>query len=338
MIHKNTMSFGIVCYLLETDSKLNMALVLRRVAWGLKYSPQKEMLPDSSSRHWTTISGLPTREQIIDLILDLAISFATSPVATPRSAFRRVYWCYLFLCRYRVPIPPIISRALWHAGVTRYGDQGTAAVLLKWVVRRVREVEGENVARHLLWNERFRQSRAEQVDAWGKLTAKEEQVVLEMLRGNDSAPDSGERETDQAPSSLTSVTFSTEQVDALLTGDEDLDREMRKKVSFLQSEPPHRPFWGPEERDEAQHVDQSIRDGDVSSTERVFPLLFLGKTAKDSDAQWWHGDQWEERLDGDGLPSRSFVWEAQETLPSYKLQYQREKRATSIERPDRWLN
>ena len=41
-----------------------------------------------------------TKERVIDLINHLAMAFATSPVATPRAALRRVYWCYLFLCRY----------------------------------------------------------------------------------------------------------------------------------------------------------------------------------------------------------------------------------------------
>lgn len=93
----------------------------------------------------------------LDLIHHLAISFATSPVITPRQAIRKVYWCFEMLHRYGAPIESPITRALWHAGVTRQGKSGTATTLLKWIVQQIRTVEGENVANMLIRSAGFRQ-------------------------------------------------------------------------------------------------------------------------------------------------------------------------------------
>src|SRR6201999_1081642 len=135
MIRKSTMSFGIVCQLLENSTMLKIALQMPQysvpspkrtpsmgngVPTGVSTSSVVERTTSPNEPRTTTL-GQPTKEQIVDLIHDLAISFATTPVASPRAALRRVYWCYLFLCRYKVPIQPVITRALWHAGVTRYG-------------------------------------------------------------------------------------------------------------------------------------------------------------------------------------------------------------------------
>jgi hypothetical protein len=106
-------------------------------------------------------SQLDPRE-VLDLINHLAISFATSPVITSRQAVRKVYWCFELLHRYGAPIEPPVTRALWHAGVTRQGQNGTATTLLKWIVQQIRTVEGDNVANMLVRSAGFRQKIEEQ--------------------------------------------------------------------------------------------------------------------------------------------------------------------------------
>ena len=94
---------------------------------------------------------------VLDLMNHLAISFATSPIIEPRQAVRRVYWCFEMLHRYGAPIESPITRAFWHAAVTRQGKNGTATTLLKWVLQQIRLVEGENVANMLMRSAGFRQ-------------------------------------------------------------------------------------------------------------------------------------------------------------------------------------
>jgi hypothetical protein len=219
-------------------------------------------------------SDLPTRDQVIELVHDLAISFATSPVATPRAALRRVYWCYRFLRRYSIPIQPIMTRALWHAGVVRYGEQGTSAILLNWVLARVREVEGYHVAKELLCNSRFRESRAERIHAWSGQMRDEEQAVLAMISGEEPGSDR------ESQTQVEASTWPAAEVDSLLTGNEETDRDIKSKIKFLESEPPDRPFWLPDlGTDESQGGEG--RDGDEIRF-KVKPLYFLRNSPAES--------------------------------------------------------
>ncbi|KAJ9607205.1 hypothetical protein H2200_008277 [Cladophialophora chaetospira] len=275
MIHKSTMSFGILCQLLESNTMLKLVLQspprpgtasneMRSMDKGFGIDPGVSSASDvtsSPTESTVSTSDLPTRDQVIDLIHHLAISFTSSPVATPRATLRRVYWCYLFLRHYHVPVPPLITRALWHAGVTRYGEGGTAATLLKWLLQLIREIEGEDVARQLLWSESFRLTRTAQIDAWSRISEEEEQAVHKMLTGEfasefalesngllHDADDRASRASSSAP-----VDFPTKEIEALLTGDEQTNQEVRNKVQFLRSQPP------------AEHIDELLsgyEDGD----------------------------------------------------------------------------
>jgi hypothetical protein len=86
-----------------------------------------------------------------DLLHDLAIAFAHSPHLTPRAALRYVHRCWLGLRRYRLPLTPMISRALAHAGITRSLQAGrwVSSVKLRWILGVVRELEGQEVADEL---------------------------------------------------------------------------------------------------------------------------------------------------------------------------------------------
>ncbi|ETN39350.1 uncharacterized protein HMPREF1541_05573 [Cyphellophora europaea CBS 101466] len=99
-------------------------------------------------------------EQVLDVVHQLAISFATSPAISPRQSLRQVYWCYRYLMRYGAPIQPPMTRALWHAGVTRYDWTGPGDIQLFWILDKVRKVEGEEVAQQLMRSISFRQWRS----------------------------------------------------------------------------------------------------------------------------------------------------------------------------------
>ncbi|KIW73445.1 hypothetical protein PV04_01565 [Phialophora macrospora] len=288
MIQKSTMSFGIVCQLLENNTTVKEALKMpQSPVLSLKETPSRRNKKLTDLGAWsvaekvtsqpeppTSTSSAPTREQIVDLLHDLAISFATTPVATPRAAFRRVYWCYLFLSQHGVPIQPTITRALWHAGVTRYGEQGTSATLLKWILRRVSEVEGEDVARQLLWSDTFRRSRTKQVAAWSQTYSRDEQAVFALFHGDKEGSSKRELETSSATMTTESdagwsspclsdrAPFTDSQITSLLTENEELDRGIKAKVKFLQSLPPERPFWLPHEGTRAglksRHADAAV--------------------------------------------------------------------------------
>ncbi|OCT53577.1 hypothetical protein CLCR_09520 [Cladophialophora carrionii] len=308
MVRKSTMSFGIVCHLLERNAMVKKVLEMPQSSLPSLYGTAgvrdgelidigASTVPErmtSRSEPPTTASSPPTREDIVDLFHDLAISFATSPVATPRAAFRRVYWCYLFLCQHGVLIQPPITRALWHAGVTRYGEQGTPATLLNWILARVSMVEGGDVARQLIWSATFRRSRTEQIEAITRPHQQDEQAMLASLcRDAAETPSNREHETNgptittgseaDCSSSASSSAgagagasaraglgpFSESMIASQLTGDEEVDRETKAKIKFLQSLPPERPIWSPREktrggwkgRDSEAAVSHSARQG-----------------------------------------------------------------------------
>ncbi|KIW95942.1 uncharacterized protein Z519_03008 [Cladophialophora bantiana CBS 173.52] len=260
MIQKSTASFGFVCHLLETNPLFKLALRTPhvfsqrpgdvdkgtwRVGTGIfadLSTPGGEIETAMSSRSERALnnSSLPSRDEVIDLISHLALSFASSTVATPRAALRRVYWCYLFLRRYGVPVPPAITRALWHVGVTRYGDQGTSATLFKWILLQVSRAEGEAVASLLLWNETFRQMRQEQIAAWTKIDEDEEKRLLADLEAG--AANNKEDEEEQAVF-MSAASGSSD--NDLFNSEEATDPELLKKIIFLKSEPPDKPVWLP---------------------------------------------------------------------------------------------
>ncbi|KIW78441.1 hypothetical protein Z517_08277 [Fonsecaea pedrosoi CBS 271.37] len=268
MIHKSTASFGFVCHLLETNPLFKLALrtphllvprpSLRTGTFANLSTPVgsktvSSSKPEDASSDWS----LPSRDEVIDLIGHLALSFATSNVATPRAALRRVYWCYLFLRRYGAPVSPAISRALWHVGVTRYGDQGTSATLLKWILLQVKQVEGENVANLLLWNETFRQTRQDQIAVWTKIDEQEEKRLLAGLDVTATKYQEGEDDELAALQSRGSVSPDGD----IVSHEEKGDSELLRRIMFLKSEPPYKPFWMPRE--------QRMADWRISSTTGV---------------------------------------------------------------------
>ncbi|KAL2441143.1 hypothetical protein ABEF94_013509 [Exophiala dermatitidis] len=197
MIFKNPRSFEIISRLLENNISLKIALSqafntlqnnetqqfpdppLTRTMENTHFSASKRNPQDGTRRSSITqerqpkgsssspfsapdstsdfVATYPSSHEALDLVNHLAVSFATSPVTSVRAALRRVYWCYTFLHRYGGPVRPTVTRALWHVGVTRYGDSGTSRTLLHWILSLIRRTEGEDVARHLLWSQSLRE-------------------------------------------------------------------------------------------------------------------------------------------------------------------------------------
>jgi hypothetical protein len=81
----------------------------------------------------------------------LALEFAHSPHLSPRAALRYVHWCWLGLRCFGLPLTPQMSRAFVHAGITRslQAGQWVSSLKLKWILERVSELEGREVANEL---------------------------------------------------------------------------------------------------------------------------------------------------------------------------------------------
>lgn len=196
MIQHDPSSFDLVCRILETNLPVKIAMSRRRPQQNSSIQERKQGQSGAVSTpvdvenddhkgasrrspHDTPVEkDSPASQEIIDLLNHLAVSFATSPVASPRRSLRRVHWCSALLHRYCGRLQPPITRALWHAGVTRYGGEGTAATLLRWILWKIKKVEGEGVARQLFWNDSFRVQRQLELEALSKVDEVEEQRLL----------------------------------------------------------------------------------------------------------------------------------------------------------------
>ncbi|KAK5361351.1 hypothetical protein LTR20_004388 [Exophiala xenobiotica] len=185
LIQKSEASFEILSRMLECNIPIKAALSTtirqhRTVEQRARSQSRDHGLPSPSEsqnqstepeHHVPAAVGYPGKA--LALVNHLAVSFATTPVTSPRQALRRVYWCFRFLHRYGAPIEPELTKALWHAGVARmaehgFGEYGTSKVLLRWILWQVKTVEGEDVARRLLWSPAFRAERRAEMEDLAK--------------------------------------------------------------------------------------------------------------------------------------------------------------------------
>ncbi|KPI40075.1 uncharacterized protein AB675_11534 [Cyphellophora attinorum] len=147
-------------------------------------------------------------EQALDTMNMLAVAFASSTVISSRMALKKVTWCYQFLVRNRAPVQFPITRALWHAGVTRQPHKASSQ-LLTWLLGKIARVEGEEVAQVLQTSSAFRRSRAVTFMKIARLSA----------RQPSSRPHLGdlaeEEKLAQAPSSSENLTRSKEVADEI---------------------------------------------------------------------------------------------------------------------------
>lgn len=149
LIMKDKLSVKIITRILEHNLALSLSLAYAA-------APTQTLLDwsETTTPLLTSITPPPLTPAVaLHLVNSLARVFALSPVLSPRMAFRKVYWLYLYLHRYTwgSAIGPDFTRALWHAGVTRYKETGTSPEKVAWILSKVREVEGQEVADRLLW-------------------------------------------------------------------------------------------------------------------------------------------------------------------------------------------
>jgi len=168
LIMKDKFSIKIITRMLQHNLQLNLSL-----AYAATPSPTLPEQPQTTTSPMTTTAPITPISPTLALhiINTLARAFALSPILTPRQSFRKVHWLYLHLHRHTggTAIGPEFTRALWHAGVTRYRDTGTSPDKVEWILGKVREVEGHEVADRLLW------FGARGVEGWEKWTQKGEE-------------------------------------------------------------------------------------------------------------------------------------------------------------------
>lgn len=154
LIMRDRLSIKIITRILKHNLALNLSLSNSSRPTTLHLEQ-----PRTTTSAAATTSLVPTTSHsltpaiALHLLNSLARAFAISPALSPRQSFRKVYWIYLHLHRYTwgAAIGPDITRSLWHAGVTRYKETGTSPTKVGWILGKVREVEGQNVADRLLW-------------------------------------------------------------------------------------------------------------------------------------------------------------------------------------------
>lgn len=89
------------------------------------------------------------RQSRADLLSRIALAFAESPHFRPRAAFREVYRCYRIHKWYMLgPLSVGMTRALVMAGIIKglKQRQWVSSKQVSWILEKVREVEGEEVA------------------------------------------------------------------------------------------------------------------------------------------------------------------------------------------------
>lgn len=98
-----------------------------------------------------THSRIPQPISRVEMLNRLALAYAKAEHLSPRQAYKWAYRCYTACKSERLPILPAMTKALMFAGCGRYLQQwrwvGTAR--FTWILDRVREVEGAEVADRL---------------------------------------------------------------------------------------------------------------------------------------------------------------------------------------------
>jgi hypothetical protein len=155
-VNTDPAAFLQVAHQIITQDKASIKMIIRMLrhnrAFNIALSQSAPSRIETQPHQLLTTTSL-TPAIAIYILNSLARSFALSPAMTPRQSYRKVHWVYLILHRYTcgTAIGPDLTRALWHAGVTRYKDTGTSPTKIAWILSKVREVEGQQVADQLLW-------------------------------------------------------------------------------------------------------------------------------------------------------------------------------------------
>ena len=150
-LYKDDRASGVILKLLRHNHALKLALsqlsldpdhVPFRIAW----------LRDKTH----SIDQLPDPHEALEFIKHLVVSFAMTEIDTPSTRDNHLNWLYLFLHRYRCPVPPILVQGLWYTGLVRTGRSEFPSATMDRVLYRVSQVEGPDVARQLEFDPAFR--------------------------------------------------------------------------------------------------------------------------------------------------------------------------------------
>ncbi|KAI6713691.1 hypothetical protein B2J93_942 [Marssonina coronariae] len=125
--------------------------VTPRTIWSAIGIPLYESMPPSSLALYAfTDPRRPSslRPIVVEHILKMATIFAYSEQRSQRSAVRNVMQCLFHLRRHHIPVPPELTRAITHAGITRkiLSRGWVARERVKWVLKLIEQAEGTDVA------------------------------------------------------------------------------------------------------------------------------------------------------------------------------------------------
>ncbi|OJD14624.1 hypothetical protein AJ78_05054 [Emergomyces pasteurianus Ep9510] len=98
----------------------------------------------------------PNPNECLRMLHILALVFSCTTTVTPTTSWRLTQWVYLFIVQHHGPVSPILTRALFQAGVTRYREAGKPVPKRKYafIIQKIREAEGAAVTNTLLDAER----------------------------------------------------------------------------------------------------------------------------------------------------------------------------------------
>ncbi|EEH19361.1 hypothetical protein PABG_01680 [Paracoccidioides brasiliensis Pb03] len=94
----------------------------------------------------------PNPTECLRMLHILALVFSCTTTVTPTSSWRLTRWVYLFIVQHHGPVAPILARALYQAGVTRYREVGQPVSKPKFafIMKKIAEAEGAAVAKALM--------------------------------------------------------------------------------------------------------------------------------------------------------------------------------------------
>jgi hypothetical protein len=126
---------------------------------------------------------LPSPEVYMDVISHMVLHIATNEKLANTLAFNRVRWFWRFLRSRRVRISPVITRCLWHAGVTRFAarDKGYPRERLRWILAEIVRWEGPKTARLLAMDGTFRKHRADMLLLLKEIIDNKDALTREQL-------------------------------------------------------------------------------------------------------------------------------------------------------------
>jgi hypothetical protein len=193
---------------LVSGDKLNLRFVIRLLNRNLDFrTALTNFLRHKGRRiNQPLLPNSISAEQALDTMNMLAVAFASSTAISPRMALKKVAWCYEFLVRSRAPVQFPITRALWHAGITRQPHKASPQ-LLTWLLGKIARVEGEEVAQVLRTSSAFRRSRAVTFTKIARLSGRQPSSRRDLGDLGDLAE---EENLAQTPSSNGNLTTSKE--------------------------------------------------------------------------------------------------------------------------------